>query len=94
MADKIPTKTEYSVAGDLLYRCLHFQLQENTHIFKVKSNLFKQLCSFACSRCGVRISLIIVSSHIIVIWVLNSLFGFIIRLATRQRIFTAFRTLT
>ena len=32
MADKIPPKTKYSVAGDLLYLCLHFQLQENTYI--------------------------------------------------------------
>ena len=52
MADKIRPKTEYSVAGDLLYRCLYFQLQENTYtcddVVKVKFNLFKQLCSFAC----------------------------------------------
>ena len=31
MADKIPPKIEYSVAGDLLYRCLHFQLQKNIY---------------------------------------------------------------
>ena len=31
MADNIPPKTEYYVAEDLLYRCLHFQLQENTN---------------------------------------------------------------
>ena len=32
MADKIHPKTEYSVAGDLLYRCLHLKLQETTYI--------------------------------------------------------------
>ena len=32
MADTFPQKSEYDVAGHLLYRCLHFQLQENTYI--------------------------------------------------------------
>ena len=32
MADTIQQKNEYSVAGDLLYRCPHFYLQENTYI--------------------------------------------------------------
>ena len=43
MADKMTQKNEYSVAGYLLYPCLHVQLQEN----KVKFNLFKIAMQFS-----------------------------------------------
>ncbi len=88
MADKIPLQIRIFIL--LRYRRPTisvskptFPTTRNTHIFKVWFSSFKQLCSLAFLWC-VRLSLIIVSSR--VIWVLNSMFGLIVRLASRQTI--------
>ena len=77
MADNPPPhpQTEYSVAGNLLYMCLYFQLQEVTYI-QSQIQFIQTAMQFGlfvmCSH-----YLDIVSSDIIIIWVLNSPFGFI-----------------
>ena len=41
MPENIPPKIEYSVAGDLIYRCLHFQIQcTRKHIYSKSNSMY------------------------------------------------------